>query len=139
MSASFPQQQLSGHTTSAAVVAIVAIIDSDIPAANVQDRGDGITVNEPDSRAISNTNSNTSPESKAGCISKLPMSSRGNVEHESAFEDKKEHKNGIRSDFFVTVPVVSMSMTLVCLVGEVKSPEVKSLLLTNKTNGRSLE
>jgi hypothetical protein len=57
------------------------------------------------------------------------MSLRGNVEHDSAIEDKREHRHGTRSDFFVTIPVASLSTTLVCLIGEVKPPEVKSVAL----------
>ncbi|KAG0313887.1 hypothetical protein BGZ99_008515 [Dissophora globulifera] len=52
---------------------------------------------------------------------------KGDIEHASANEDKIDHKSGVRSDFFVILPISSLDSSLVGLVGEVKPP-AKSLL-----------
>ncbi|KAF9404053.1 hypothetical protein BGZ94_004400, partial [Podila epigama] len=48
---------------------------------------------------------------------------KGDIEHDSASEDKGDHKNGVRSDFFVVLPIPSLDLSLVGLIGEVKPPE----------------
>lgn len=48
---------------------------------------------------------------------------RGDIEHDSAGEDKGDHKHGVRSDFFVVLPIPRLDLSFVSLVGEVKPPE----------------
>ncbi|KAF9979745.1 hypothetical protein BGZ75_009257 [Mortierella antarctica] len=50
---------------------------------------------------------------------------RGNIEHDSASEAKGDHKHGVRSDFFVVLPIPRLDLSFVGLVGEVKPPEKK--------------
>ncbi|KAG0361341.1 hypothetical protein BGX24_005362, partial [Mortierella sp. AD032] len=48
---------------------------------------------------------------------------KGNTEHESANEYKTDHKQGVRSDFYVALPFPHLGTSCVGLIGEVKPPE----------------